>query len=186
MATHLNIQKTLQAVSTILHLHGTKDMSYLRLLKLLYIADRESIKDTGQPITGDQVVAMKHGPVLSSVYGLIKKGDTTDWPVWSEHFRTVGYRIEQIKELGNEKLSRYEIAKLRELTKRYEDKNEWELVEITHEFPEWKRNDPGPSSKPIPLAHILAALGRSADESAIVQEAFDQQAFDRLFAGVGK
>lgn len=186
MAFHLNIQKTLQAISTFLHCHGTKEMSYLRLLKLLYIADRESIKETGQPITGDQVVAMKHGPVLSGVYDLIKKGDTTAWPLWAEHFRTLGYRLELVKDPGNGKLSKYEIGKLRELTKRYEDLNEWELVEITHEFPEWKQNDPGDSSKPIPLSHILAALGRSADEEAIVQEARDQQAFDRLFAGAGQ
>ena len=182
MAFHFNIQKTLQAISTILHWHGTKDMSYLRMIKLLYIADRESIEETGQPITGDRVVAMKNGPVLSSVYDLIKKGDTTDWPMWSEHFRTLGYRIEQIKEPGNGKLSKYEIGKLRDLTKRYENESEWDLVEITHQFAEWKRNDPGMSSKAIPLAHILAAVGRSTDEAAIVQEAHDQQAFDRLFA----
>lgn len=186
MSSHLNIKKAIQVVSTILHVHGNKEMSYLRLLKLMYIADRESIGETGQPITGDRVVAMEYGPVLSGVYSLIKKGDTTGWPVWSEYIRTRGYRIEQIKKIGNEKLSRYEIGKLRELTERYEDKTEWELVKITHEFPEWKQNDPGKSSKPIPLTHILAALGRSADESAIVQEAFDQQAFDRLFAEVGK
>jgi uncharacterized phage-associated protein len=183
MGFHFNIKKTLQAISAFLHFHGTKDMSYLRLLKLLYIADRESIKETGQPITGDHVVAMKHGPVLSCVYELIKTGDAVEWPIWSEYFRTVGYRIELIKDPGNGKLSKYEIGKLRELTKRYEDQNEWDLVEITHEFEEWKRNNPGTFPKPIPLAHILAALGRSGDEQAIVQEAHDQETFDRLFAG---
>jgi hypothetical protein len=35
--------------------------------KLLYLADRESLKKTGRPITGDRVVAMEHGPVLRSV-----------------------------------------------------------------------------------------------------------------------
>lgn len=39
-------------------------MSYLRMLKLLYLADRESLKETGHTITGDRVVAMEHGPVL--------------------------------------------------------------------------------------------------------------------------
>ncbi len=183
MVFQFNIKKTLQAISAFLHFHGTKDMSYLRLLKLLYIADRESIKETGLPITGDHVVAMKHGPVLSRVYNLIKKGDTIDWPIWSRHFRTVGYRIELVEDPGNGKLSKYEIGKLQELTKRYEDQNEWDMVEITHEFEEWKQNNPGKTSKPIPLVHILAALGRAADEVAIVQEAQDQQAFDRLFAG---
>jgi uncharacterized phage-associated protein len=183
MAFHFNLEKALQAISAFLHFHGTKDMSYLRLLKLLYIADRESIKETGQPITGDHVVAMEHGPVLSGVYDPTKKGETTHWPIWSEFFRTVGYRLEMLKDPGNGKLSKYEIGKIRELAKRYEDHNEWDMVEITHTFEEWKQNNPGKSSKPIPLAHILAALGRSADEKAIVQEAHDQQSFDRLFAG---
>ena len=183
MVFSFNIQRTLQAIAALLHFHGTKEMSYLRMLKLLYIADRESLKKTGQPITGDHVVAMKHGPVLSGVYDLVK-GEHSAWPLWSEYFRKVGYRIEMVKDPGNGKLSKYDISKLRELAKRYEDHNEWEMVEIVHTFDEWKRNDPGDSSKPIPLEHILEAIGRLGDRDAIVQEARDQEAFDRLFAGV--
>jgi uncharacterized phage-associated protein len=67
-----NIEKAIQAVAALLHFHGSKEMSYLRMLKLLYIADRETLKETGRPITGDRIVAMEHGPVLSSVYDLIK------------------------------------------------------------------------------------------------------------------
>jgi len=37
-------------------------MSYLRLLKLLYIAERESWRQTEHGMFGDKVVAMKHGP----------------------------------------------------------------------------------------------------------------------------
>ena len=60
MAFHFNLDKTMQAIAALLHFHGTKEMSYLRLLKILYIADRESLKETGRPITGDHVVAMEH------------------------------------------------------------------------------------------------------------------------------
>ena len=185
MVFQFNLQKTLQAIAAFLHFHGTKEMSYLRMLKLLYIADRESLKETGQPITGDQIVSMKHGPVLNGVYDLIK-GEYSAWSVWSEYFRKVGYRIEMVKDPGNGKLSKYEIGKLRELAKKYEDQNEWDMVEIVHTFDEWKRNDPGESSKLIPLEHILEAIGRLGDLGAIVQEARDHEAFDRLFAGVAK
>src|SRR6266481_1622930 len=112
---HFNALKTMQAIAALLHFHGTKEMSYLRLLKLLYIADRESLKETGRPITGDQVVAMEHGPVLSGVFDLIK-GEHSAWSVWSEFFKKNGYRVEMVRDPGNGKLSKYETGKLRDLS----------------------------------------------------------------------
>jgi uncharacterized phage-associated protein len=67
-----NIEKTIQAIAAFLHFHGSKEMSYLRMLKLLYLADRESLKETGRTITGDRVVAMEHGPVPSCAYHLLE------------------------------------------------------------------------------------------------------------------
>jgi len=185
MAFPFKIDKAIQAIAVLLRFHNTKEMSYLRMLKLLYIADRESLKETGRPITGDRVVAMKHGPVLSGVYDLVK-GEHTAWQGWSKFFRKNGYRIEMMQDPGNGKLAKYEIGKLRAIAERYAADNEWDMVEIVHEFEEWKKNDPGIASKPIPLEHILEAVGRSADKDAIAQDARDQEAFDRLFAGVAE
>jgi uncharacterized phage-associated protein len=135
-------QKTIQAIAALLHFHESKEMSYLRVLKVLYLADRESLKETGRPITGDRVVAMEHGPVLSSVYDLIK-GEHLGWPVWSGFLPKKGYRFELLQDPGNGTLSRYEIGTLRELTERYSEKNEWDMVEIVHALDMWERNDPG-------------------------------------------
>lgn len=43
-------------------------MPKLTLLKLLYIADRESLFNYGYTITGDTMIAMKFGSVLSATY----------------------------------------------------------------------------------------------------------------------
>ena len=163
MVFRFKIEKAIQAVAALLHFHGSKEMSYLRMLKLLYIADRESLKETGRPITGDRVVAMEHGPVLSSEYDLIK-GAHTGWPTWSEYLGKKGYRIELLRDPGNGALSKYEVGKLRELTERYAEKNEWDMVEIIHSLDEWKKNDPGKSSKPIPFEDLLEAIGRVQTE----------------------
>jgi uncharacterized phage-associated protein len=181
MVFRFNLEKTIQAIAAFLHFHGSKEMSYLRMLKLLYLADRESLRETGRPITGDRVVAMEHGPVLSSVYDLIK-GEHTGWSVWSKFLGKKGYRIELLQDPGNGVLSKYEIGKLRVMTERYADQNEWDLVEIVHALDEWKKNDPGKSSKPIPFEDILEAIGRCEDKEAILQDARDQAAFDRFFA----
>jgi uncharacterized phage-associated protein len=51
---------------------GVRCMNYMRLLKLLYIADRESLPRTGRPIVGGPVIAMERGPVLEEVFDLIR------------------------------------------------------------------------------------------------------------------
>jgi len=42
-------------------------MKYLGLLKLLYLADRDALKEIERPITGDRYFSLKNGPVLSRV-----------------------------------------------------------------------------------------------------------------------
>ena len=41
-------------------------MSYMRLLKLLYLAERKSLAETGRPILGDRTIAMQQGPVMEA------------------------------------------------------------------------------------------------------------------------
>ncbi len=47
-------------------------MSYMKLIKLLYLADREALLRWGRPITTDRYVSIDHGPVVSNVYELIR------------------------------------------------------------------------------------------------------------------
>ncbi|OYV90775.1 MAG: hypothetical protein B7Z73_05915 [Planctomycetia bacterium 21-64-5] len=68
-------------------------------------------------------------------------------------------------------LSRYVCGKLEEVAKRYDDFDEWAMVEETHRLPEWIRNEPGNSSREIPLLHILEAVGRSKDLQQIISGA---------------
>lgn len=180
MSFHFHIRKAMQAIGVLLRFERSRRMNSMRLLKLLYIADRESLRETGRPITGGHVVAMKRGPVLSGVYDLIR-GQHLETPHWEQFVRKDRYEIELIGEVGVGELSRYEIGKLEEISKRYADCDEWDMVWLTHEFPEWRRNDPGNASRPIPLEHILEAVGRIDDMASIVQDEKDRMAFERVF-----
>ena len=182
MSFVFDFDKALQTVAFMLRREHGERMSYLRLVKLLYIADRESLKETGRPISGDFVVAMKHGPVLSRLLDIIK-GTDLESPRFSRFVRKEGYQVELVEDPGQGKLSRYEIGKLEEVSDRYATCDEWNLVEITHDFEEWKRNDPGSSSKPIPLEDILDAVGRSAEKAAILRDRNAELAEDRVFGG---
>jgi uncharacterized phage-associated protein len=174
--------KAVQAVAYLLRRELSREMNYMRLLKILYIADRESIRETGRPITGDRVAAMKQGPVLSELLDLIK-GIHLRFGDWERFIQRDAYNVRLVGEPGLANLSRFEIETLERVAEKHRSQDEWEMVEFTHTFPEWKKNDPGDSMgmKWISFGDVLEALGRSADLPEIEEDAKADRAFARLF-----
>ena len=70
---------------------------------------------------------------------------------------------------GVGKLSKFVTAKLEEVARRHQADDEWDMVAVAQQLPEWRRNDPGDSSREIPLADILEAVGRGGDFDKIVE-----------------
>ncbi len=165
-----SLQKALQAAAVLLKTENERRMNYMRLLKLLYIADRESVKQTGCPITYDRIVAMDHGPVPSRFYALIMGRDPAS-PKWARFVVTEHFDVELIKDPGNKKLSGYEIEVLQTVAKERESLNQWGVRDETHDFPEWEKNYVKGTSVHIPLRDTLEAVGRGKDAEAILEEA---------------
>jgi uncharacterized phage-associated protein len=180
MPFDFNRTKTTQAVAFLLKQSPRGRESYMKIIKELYIADRESLKETGRPITGDMFVAMKQGPVLSHVLNLIK-GAHAESPEWSRFIQKRVWDIELVADPGIGKLCRYEMDKLAEVWKRYKDCNRWRMVNVTHAFPEWQKNNPGRSVKPIPLSDVLEALGLADQEEEILRDARECRELSSLF-----
>ncbi|HTH08426.1 MAG TPA: Panacea domain-containing protein, partial [Acidovorax sp.] len=67
MSGTFNERKAAQAAACLLHKAGGS-LSVLKLMKLMYLAERRSLKKYGDTITGDAFVSMPHGPVLSMTY----------------------------------------------------------------------------------------------------------------------
>jgi uncharacterized phage-associated protein len=176
-------RKIVEAAATLLRSEACRRMSYLRLLKLLYIADRESLRETGRPIIGTRPVAMGYGPVHSEVLDLVR-GAHWDEPTWAEFIRKDGYGVELQKDPGVLSLSRYEIAMLTRMAEQHRDTDDWQLVEKTHGFDEWKRNYQEGTSAPIPLEHIIEAVGRAEEREEILQDAQQTSALCRLLGPV--
>ena len=174
-----DLEKTIQAAAKLLCLESNKQMSRLRLLKLLYIADRETLRDHRYSITGDSVIAMKHGPVLNEFYDVIK-GDGAGSLTLDRYIRRRGHQLTLIEDPGQGRLNRYEIQKFQELSRRYMNADEWDIIEETREFQEWKDNELGDS--PIPLEDILSVLGFSQKNiKSIVDDAAYFQKVHELF-----
>lgn len=72
MVLRFNERRATEAAARFRKLRGNR-MSYLKLIKLLYLLDREALLRWGRPVTTDRYVSMDNGPVVSRVYDLIRE-----------------------------------------------------------------------------------------------------------------
>lgn len=162
----LDTTKAAQAAAVLLRDQPGRRGNYMRILKLLYLANRAALAEIGRPIFTDSFVAMERGPLPSGVYDLIK-GSHYDLDRWAPYFQTDHYDLVLTEEPGVGALNPFEVETLQAVAKAHEDHDEWALVEETHKLPEWIKNDPGKSSRVIPLADLLEAVGVQASEDEI-------------------
>jgi uncharacterized phage-associated protein len=175
----LSVPKTIQAIGVLMRQDGVRSMNSMRLLKLLYIADRQALADTDRAIVGGPIVAMERGPVLEEVLELIQ-GRHRHMPLWDQYLRTNHFNLELVQDPDVGQLSRYEIETLQETAKRHADHDEWELSRLTHGFPEWQKNNPGQSCRPIPLQDVLGAIGRASHMQTILDEVSEKSHIEQL------
>lgn len=166
--------KAVQAAGILLRAHRGKQMSSLRLLTLLYLADRENLKSVARPIIGNHFVATEDGPQHREVRELLTSipGEELSW---STYIHRDGYVVELVEDPGALALSPQEIEVLTTLADRYRARNDVELVELTRQFPEWQRNHVVNSSVAISITDVLDALGWSAEDRASILEEFDDE-----------
>ena len=164
--------KATQAAALFLKLRGGR-MSYMKLIKLLYLTDRAALLRWGVPVTTDRYVAMDQGPVVSNIYSLIVEDKPK--PVWSQLISAPlgDYEVELVQEsladTPTDRLSRAEESLIREIFAEYGTWSRWKLVDHLHTLPEWQ--DPHGSSIPIHIRDILKAGGEDEQEiRAVIRE----------------
>jgi len=159
-----------QAAGRLLRRHGGR-MPYLKLLKLLYLADRSALLKHGRPISFDRFVAMPHGPVLSRTYDLIASEPDPRTPsYWRTYISPAEkYEVRLLTDTPVDQLSPAEVAIIDEVFAEFGDWDKWKLVEFTHGLPEYR--DPEGSSAPIPVRSILFAEGWSEEDVREVEDA---------------
>ena len=161
-------KKAVQAMAILYSLERAKSVPYYRLLKLLYIANREHFREKRTPIVGGRPVAMNAGPLSSPVYDLIK-GVHHDSRAWNQHFDKHTRYVELLDHPGNDELSKREIRKLQEVSARYSLMSDSEIGDLTHDFPEYKKNFEKDTSRSIPLTDLINAVGLSEAKETILE-----------------
>jgi uncharacterized phage-associated protein len=184
---HLQFDETkaTQVAAYFLELRGGQ-MHYIKLIKLMYLADREALLRWGVPITRDRYVSMDNGPVLSTVLKLITEDRPK--PVWSRFISApLGeYEVKLLESAPTDSLSRAEEKLIREIFEAYGYRNRWDLIDnVMHKLPEWQ--NPNKSSIPIQIREILKAGGDTEDEIRVVLRelqsfANDEEKLARIYA----
>lgn len=176
--------KTAQAAARLLRRAGGR-MPFLKLIKLLYLAERRSLQQFGYPLTGDRLVSMRHGPVLSRTYDHIKGDEFSaegGWDAWIADQADYMVGLTEHGSTGNfDDLSESDIDALDATWLDFGAMGKWELRDYTHTLPEWE--DPGDSMKLINMGKLLSSLGYSKEAAGHLLEQFRQhKAIDRHFA----
>ncbi|MET4572462.1 putative phage-associated protein [Stenotrophomonas rhizophila] len=154
----------------------------LRLVKWLYLAERCSYEHFGEPLIGDRMLSMEHGPVLSNTLYLMENPHraTVRTGVWEANVDSVVHRSNRVyMELSENSayssaddlrsLSDAEVDVLEDVWANYGRCSANELETRLHDprqFPEWTWKAPG-SNPPIEVSQLLPILGWSDDETAV-------------------
>lgn len=137
-------KKITQVLNYIAEKSGGK-VNYMKALKLLYFADRLHLREYGRLITDDNLVAMRNGTLGSQA---------KDIAVMSEHLPHVVYEYVEDKLKRNladysieknsgdkDQLSETDIECVDKVLGILGNKDKYELRDLTHELPEWKRHE---------------------------------------------
>ena len=160
-------------------LRHDRQMPYLKLIKLLYLSERQAMAKWGIPMSGDRFVSMNNGPVLSNTYDIIRSGGKH----WKELIQKKGYNVsvDDVVSVDDlDELSRAEMKILDETFDEFGHLGKFDLVTYTHEnCEEWE--EPNGSSYPIRPESILKAMGVSDEKAAaLIENAHEVHALDMM------
>ena len=159
-----------KAIEAILYLaNRVSEPTVLRILKLIYLADKLHLSRHGRFILGDRYVAMVFGPVASSTYDLLKTPEGGDFTVVDKKgviacrdADTMAFsRTDQ--ECLDEIVATYGRASTDRLMATAHDRV-W--AEITDGGKMVKKDAPGPTSRLMPVERIADGLANGAEVKA--------------------
>lgn len=162
-------------------LRHDRQMPYIKLLKLLYLSERQAMAKWGFPMSGDRFVSMKNGPVLSNTYNLIL--ERQDGITWKSLIARSEYDVSLKQDLSVDDLDELSKSEMKILDQTFEEFGhmaKFALVDYTHDnCEEWV--EPNSSSYPIHHNDIFKALGIADEQaSALTEKAREVNALDMM------
>lgn len=155
-----------KAIEVILYIANNLQIpDFHKISKVLYFADKSHLERYGRLICGDSYIAMKHGPVPSGVYDILKtvRGDGLWSDVICEKLDMESFSVHEKKRVvpsrgaNTDLLSESDIECLSEAIGKYGTLEFSELTEASHDNA-WKSVD---QNDVIDIEEIVATLSHS-------------------------
>lgn len=145
----------------------------LRLIKWLYLAERESYKEFGEPLVGDRLASLRHGPVPSETLAVIEGKRTSTWGqilyVERKNKHQYVHLATDCVYSTPDDLDRFSDAEIELLESIWAQYGSWSSVKLEgylHDrsnFPEWDWHD-GDRTNWIELETLLKSVGFRDDQ----------------------
>lgn len=135
-----------------------------KIFKILYFADMSHLFKYGRAITGDRYIAMKYGPVPSSIYDMVKivRGDSIYVMDELKAFFSIDNSVlSPLRDADLSFLSPTDISELNTSIEKYKDVDFSEMTQLSHGAA-WQKTWDGPSHE-ISMEDILRECGADED-----------------------
>jgi len=154
----VNERKATDAVARLIEKSGA-DVDYLRISKLIYLADRESILSRGVPIVGGEYFSMRKGPVISEVMDFVNCRNAPRWGQVISARR--GHAMNLLQKPAYESLTQEEANILDAVVAQHFNRSTDDLVNWCHANCHEYEQVGFFGRKPIAVEGILKAGGKS-------------------------
>lgn len=143
MLLEFDYKKATQAINYLAKKEGGQ-IDKLKLIKLVYFADRYHLRRYGRPIANDEYLAMPLGPVGSSVKDIAEFSDFLDKTELGYAANYLGRgglenTVVSIADVDTDVFSKSELEALDFAYSEFGNKSASTLVDITHRYPEWDK-----------------------------------------------
>lgn len=152
----------------------------------MYLAERESLARYGEPITGDVLVSMKHGPVLSKTLDHINgfiDSEEGGWENWvnARVVHQLGLQLAHDPTDQLTQLSDTDMEILDFIWDKFGKYGKYKLRDITLKIClEWE--NPGDTSQLIPYSRVLNCVGyKPVVVRELEQRMRDEGELDKMF-----
>lgn len=140
---NFDYQKATQAINYFSRKSDSLRMNKMKVIKLIWLADRYHLRKYGRPVLGDEYNALPYGPVGSTVKDLAENSgflaeEEKDYS--SLYIKPINqYTVESIQQVDTDVFSETDIEALEFAFDRFGNYDQFDLSKMSHEFPEWKK-----------------------------------------------
>jgi len=142
-----NLKKWVQIINYLAELEKEKNkkpsIDKLKVLKLVWIADRLHLRKYWNPIVWDTYFAMKFWPVASGIKNICELNDSylsaKAIKYIAKYLQKFSHKVRTKNKTDLSQFSESNIEIINEIFNKFWNENSFKLVDFTHNYPEWTK-----------------------------------------------